>query len=100
MTDETVIGPVELLESVPVVVTVDGDRFVLSTRENGDPVLYGAVCPHQRGRVRVIDETTLRCPNHRWEFDASTGERLGGEEQSLETYDVTIVGDGLRAVFE
>lgn len=78
MTDETVIDPADLLESVPTVVTVDGDRFVLSTCESGDPVLYSAVCPHQRGRVKVVNEATLRCPNHRWEFDASSGNRLSG----------------------
>ena len=76
------VGPSSLLDEAPVVVEVDGDRYVLVERD-GTPRLFSAVCPHQRGRVKVVDEETLRCPNHRWEFDPETGACTTGEDASL-----------------
>jgi CMP-N-acetylneuraminate monooxygenase len=95
----TPIGPAELLADAPTVVTVDGARFVLATDADGDPQLFSAVCPHQRGRVRVVDETTLRCPNHRWEFDAESGRALD-QDAALDTYDVTVADGTLRAALD
>lgn len=72
-TQRTKLGPDSLLEKTPVGLTVDGTRYILTTRTDGTHVAYTAVCPHQSGRVMVEDETTLICPNHQWEFDAETG---------------------------
>jgi nitrite reductase/ring-hydroxylating ferredoxin subunit len=86
--DRLDLGPASLLAEAPTVVAPDGGgRYVLST-DGDEPVLYSAVCPHQRGRVRVVDEGTLRCPNHRWTFDATTGACTSGEDASLESVPV------------
>ncbi|WP_435348635.1 Rieske (2Fe-2S) protein [Haloarchaeobius sp. HRN-SO-5] len=82
------LGPVTLLDDLPTVVSPpSGGRFVLSADGDG-PVLFSAVCPHQRGRVRVSDGETLVCPNHRWEFDAETGACTSGQDASLEAVPV------------
>lgn len=99
MTGTTVIGALDLLEDAPRVVSVDDRRYVLSRNEDGDPVLFSAVCPHQGGRVGVVDQSTLRCPNHRWEFDPHTGDPTRGHTP-LEQYDVTVTDGELRAALE
>lgn len=100
MTQEIPIGPTELLEEAPTTVTIDGTRYILHRDDNGDPVLYSAVCPHQHGRVKVVDESTFLCPNHRWKFDSTTGECVSGGEGSLDAYEVTVVDGELRAIVE
>lgn len=95
MTDETRIGPAELLNEVPTVVVLDGGRFILSRNEDDDPVLYSAVCPHQGGRVMVADESTLRCPTHRWEFDAASGACILRGDEPLTVYDVRVADGSL-----
>jgi nitrite reductase/ring-hydroxylating ferredoxin subunit len=79
----TAIAPAEAVEDAPTIVECDGKRYILSRGEDGGPILYSAVCPHQRGRVRVAGEDRLLCPNHRWEFDALTGECLTVEDERL-----------------
>lgn len=81
------IGPASLVDDAPVVVKVDQGRYILAERDGG-AVLFSAVCPHQRGRVKVADEGTLRCPNHRWEFDAETGACTSGADASLTEFGV------------
>lgn len=85
--EEREIGPVGLIDDAPVVVDVDGAQYVLSVSD-GDPELFSAVCPHQGGRVRVADDETLLCPNHRWQFDAETGECISGADAALTEVDV------------
>lgn len=100
MTDATRIGPVELLDEAPTVVTVDGGRFILNRNEDGGLMLYSAVCPHQGGRVKVADECTFRCPTHRWEFDARTGECVRRGDEPLTAYDIRVVDGELFADLE
>lgn len=99
MAETIPIGPLELLDDAPTVVTHADHRYILSLDEGGEPVLFDAVCPHQRGRVGVVDESTLRCPNHRWEFDAASGDPIRGDEP-LEAYDVTVTDGELRATVD
>lgn len=80
--EEIEIGSSTLVEKAPVVVDVDGSQYVLSVRD-GELELFSAVCPHQGGRVRVADDETLRCPNHRWKFDAETGKCISGADAAL-----------------
>lgn len=79
---EVEIGPTAMLEDAPLVVVVDGDQYILSVSD-GDPHLFSAVCPHQGGRVTVADEETLQCPNHRWQFDATSGDCISGGDTGL-----------------
>lgn len=100
MTDATQIGPASLLDEAPTVVTVDGSRYILNRNDSGEPVLYSAVCPHQGGRVKVVDESTFRCPTHRWEFDAETGACIRRGDEPLTSYDVVVDDGTLRAFIE
>jgi nitrite reductase/ring-hydroxylating ferredoxin subunit len=100
MTERTRIGPASLLEEAPTTVTVGEGRYIVHRTAEGEPRLYSAVCPHQHGRVKVADETTFLCPNHRWEFDAETGECVSGGEGSLTHYDVVVEDGSLYAVGE
>lgn len=84
----TAIAPAEAVEDAPKVVESEGKRYILGQEEDGQPRLYSAVCPHQRGRVRVASEDRLLCPNHRWEFDARTGDCLTVEDERLTEFDV------------
>jgi CMP-N-acetylneuraminate monooxygenase len=99
VTGTTVIGPLDLLDDAPSVVSVEDSRYILSQNGDGDPVLFSAVCPHHGASVGVVDESTLRCPNHRWEFDPRTGDPTRGNAP-LEQYDVTITDGELRAPLE
>lgn len=87
---DVAVGPASLVDDAPVVVEVDGGRYVLAERD-GAAALFSAVCPHQRGRVRVADDETLLCPNHRWQFDAETGACTSGADASLT--EVAVVED-------
>jgi len=87
---DTAIAPADLIEDAPTVVECEGKRYILGRREDGRPALYSAVCPHQRGRVRPAGEGLLRCPNHRWEFDAHTGDCLTVEDERLPEFDVEV----------
>lgn len=100
ITKETAIGTANMLESAPTLITVSGERYIISRCGDGTPVLYAAVCPHQRGRVKIVDESTFRCPNHRWEFDAASGECVSGGDRCLDAYDVTVVDGEIRATIE
>lgn len=100
MSPEITVGPTDLLKSAPTVVTVEGTRFVLSTDDEDEPVLFSAVCPHQNGRVSVAEGTTLRCPNHRWKFDAQTGTCISGGDSALTAYPVRRVDGELLATVE
>lgn len=94
------LGPASLLDTTPTVVSPDaGGRFVLSTDADG-PVLYSAVCPHQRGRVRLSDDETVLCPNHRWTFDATTGACTSGQDASLEPVPIERRDGRLYAVLD
>lgn len=86
----TALAPVTVLEDAPKVVESDGKRYILGRNEDGQPRLYSAVCPHQRGRVRVAGEDRLLCPNHRWEFDAHTGDCMTVEDERLTEFDVEV----------
>lgn len=98
--NDTTIGPTDLLESTPTAVSIDGKQYILSHREDGEPVLYSAICPHQHGRVKVADGSTFRCPNHRWEFDATSGECIRGGNTALDAYDVWVASGELRTSLE
>lgn len=91
------LAPADALDEAPVAVDTVAGRFILSADESGSPVLYSAVCPHQRGRVRPDGDDRLLCPNHRWAFDAVTGDCLTVEDASLPSFPVELSDDALYA---
>ena len=65
------------------------DTPVLLIRKGGTIYsLYGK-CKHKGCRLskgELIEEYTLKCACHGWEYDIRSGEYLGDEDESLEIY--------------
>ncbi|HEY4099212.1 MAG TPA: Rieske (2Fe-2S) protein [Baekduia sp.] len=98
----------EFAEAVIRVVSVDG-RDVGVLRWRGGWYAMRNICPHlgaplcvgplqafltvddPAGDEIVVDPTRpmLMCPWHRWEFDLSTGQSVGGKER-VKTYPVRV----------
>ena len=69
---------------------------------NGEPVLllnidgviraYEDCCPHQRSRLSAgeCQEGVLTCPNHHWQFNASTGRGINPRDACLNPIAVKI----------
>jgi len=91
------VGDAELVEELPRSVTIHGEPYILSSSDDGTPVLHDAICPHQGGTVTVESESCLRCPQHNWDFDPETGDSTNIPGAELRTYEVTVREDGLYA---
>ena len=65
----------------PFALSADGIDLVVARTESGLRAFQGR-CPHQGALLGEgeLDGDRLVCRNHRWEFDAATGQRLGGPE--------------------
>lgn len=59
-------------------------------------------CPHQGGPLGEgsIEDGTLRCPWHGWDFDPLTGESAGGYDDKVETFKVEQREDGVYVGIE
>ena len=69
----------DLRGSGPFALSADGIDLVVVRTENGFRGFQGR-CPHQGALLGEgeLDGDRLVCRNHRWQFDAATGKRLGG----------------------
>ncbi len=78
-----------------LLVDVQGEEVALAN-VNGTIYAFDDTCTHMGGRLcqGLLEDTTVTCPFHDGQFDATTGEELGwpGEEK-LTTYRVQ-VNDG------
>lgn len=63
---------------------VDGTFYALSN-----------VCLHRGGPVGegTLDESTVTCPLHGWEYDIRTGKNVANPMARLKTYAVRVEGD-------
>jgi len=79
-------------------VTADGTDLVL-LRVDGRLHAYDGQCPHQGALLGEgeLDGGVLVCRNHRWRFDARTGERIGGP-QCLRAHTVHELDDRIEVV--
>ncbi len=84
---------------VPVGSAVILDRFIIAQPTAGNFVAYSAVCPHQGSKItQVLDDGSVRCPNHGSVFDLETGAALAGPaDKPLTTATLTEEGDTLTA---
>lgn len=84
------------------VLNVGGELYAL---ENECPHQHGPVCsgkvgPALEGEFVAVGERVVErldqermavsCPYHGWEFDLETGEHLGDDEYSVQTYAVVV----------
>ncbi|AVH59375.1 MULTISPECIES: Rieske (2Fe-2S) protein [Streptomyces] len=72
-------------------------NVVVSRAENGSLKAFSSICTHAGCAINKLEGTTLTCPCHASEFDATTGEVLQApatvplKELSVETKDGKIV---------
>src|SRR5687767_2063650 len=71
----------ELTGHGPIAASADGHDVVLLQTPSGLRAFEGR-CPHQGALLGEgeLDGDTLVCRNHRWRFDAATGQRTGGPQ--------------------
>ena len=91
------IGATDLLEDLPRSVRIRDRPYILSRDDSDRLVVFEATCPHQGGTVDVESEDCLRCPQHGWEFDSTSGESTNVPGESLHAYPVEKRADGLFA---
>lgn len=65
----------------PHATTAEGVELVVLQTPSG-PRVYEGRCPHRGALLGEgeLENGTLTCLNHGWQFDAETGERLGGPQ--------------------
>lgn len=79
------------LESVEV-----GDTSVLLINLGEQVVAYKNRCPHQAWPLHDgdLEDTTLTCAQHLWEFDVSTGKGVNPSTCALISYPCKVDDDG------
>lgn len=65
-----------------------GHRVAVFRLRDGGVRATDPVCPHQGGPLAdgLVGGTTLVCPLHGWQFDLSTGCRIGEPPAAVATY--------------
>jgi len=78
-------------------VTLNGRRIAIFKISSGI-VATAAECPHRGGPLVAgwVENETVFCPLHGWEFDLRTGNCTNRPEKGIECYQLSIVGDEIR----
>ncbi|MGW4732598.1 Rieske 2Fe-2S domain-containing protein [Streptomyces shenzhenensis] len=86
----------ELLEGELLDVEADGRRVLLVRLIDGPVKAFQANCPHQGSLLADgdwdMDENTLICPSHLWEFDLTNGRGINPTNCRLREYPVRLNG--------
>lgn len=97
---DTTVSPLPLAANTSASVTIDGRDLIL-VDHGGSVYAYDNACPHtgetldpMGGSVTTAGGALLRCQRHAAEFDATTGECVGGPciGERLTPVAVTVVG--------
>lgn len=85
----------EIPAGVATVVDVDGEAVALVRAEDGTFYALSNVCPHSGGPLGdgKVEDDSVYCPWHGYQFDLRTGDHAQGLPMSAETYEV-VVEDG------
>jgi Rieske Fe-S protein len=88
-------GTITKTNSVPVaggtVVTVAGEKVVVTQPTKGDFLAFSAICPHAGCAVVGVQNGVIVCPCHGATFSSTTGAVLGGPARApLATIPVTV----------
>jgi toluene monooxygenase system ferredoxin subunit len=94
LTWQVVMPAADLWEGELTGVEVYGTKIVV-LNVAGEIRAFADRCPHLGGQLSAgaLDECTLTCPNHQWEFDALTGKGINPGNCRLTVFD-TGVRDG------
>ena len=87
----------ELVEGVPVVGEVDGEKVVV-VRANGQVHAVAATCTHYGGPLDegLVEDGKIHCPWHHACFDLATGKAHGPALAPIACYDVVLEGGKIR----
>ena len=80
-------GQIFELEGKKIAVfNVDGNFFAIDN-----------TCKHKGGSLGdgSVENKTVTCPLHRWQYDVTTGQCLANPEVKLDTYSVKVEGDDI-----
>jgi NADPH-dependent 2,4-dienoyl-CoA reductase/sulfur reductase-like enzyme/nitrite reductase/ring-hydroxylating ferredoxin subunit len=87
----------DLVEGVPVVGEVDGEKVVV-VRAGGQVHAVGATCTHYGGALDegIVDGGFIRCPLHHGCFELATGKAHGPPLAAIPCYDVVLQNGKIR----
>ncbi|AFS80018.1 hypothetical protein NKOR_00480 [Candidatus Nitrosopumilus koreensis AR1] len=91
------IGGNSILSDLPQKITIKNRPYILTKNQNGNLILYSAICPHAQGIVEPTGKKQWRCPYHGWTFDPETGNSIVPPNSHLSSYDVIEKNDKLFA---
>jgi cytochrome P450/nitrite reductase/ring-hydroxylating ferredoxin subunit len=76
------LTPTSLLPGDGPYALAAGGHDLVALRTRGEIRVYEGRCPHQGALLGEgeLEGDTIVCRNHRWRFDAATGQRRGGPE--------------------
>lgn len=94
---EICIGDKSLLSKTPMLITLEGDPYILTKDKNNFPILFSAVCPHQHNVVEELKDDVWRCPSHGWTFDPVTGKSINAPQKNLTKIPIRIENELLYA---
>jgi NADPH-dependent 2,4-dienoyl-CoA reductase/sulfur reductase-like enzyme/nitrite reductase/ring-hydroxylating ferredoxin subunit len=87
----------ELVEGVPVVGEIDGEKVVV-VRAAGQVHAVAATCTHYGGPLNegLVEDGKIHCPWHHACFDLATGKAHGPALAPIACYDVVLEGGKIR----
>jgi CMP-N-acetylneuraminate monooxygenase len=91
----TDIGDVSILRNTPKIIHINDQPFILNKNQEGNIILYNAICPHQHGVVDEINENIWRCPSHGWTYTPENGKSINSPSVQLESFSVIKKNDRL-----
>ena len=73
------------------------DRQIAIFQVDGEYYAIDNICPHQGGPLDEgdLDDTTVTCPWHGWEYNVTNGENLDDPDVKQDTYAVKVDGDDI-----
>jgi len=74
-------------------------RNVFIYRENNSFKVFDSHCPHRSEDIKLeaLDQFTLTCPRHKWEFDIRTGQCLKNGSHPLRSFTCKVENNTLYA---
>lgn len=93
----TVARTSELAPGAGTIVELDG-RSVALFNLDGEIHAIDNTCCHRGGPLGdgEVDETTVTCPWHGWQYDVTSGDCLNVPGEGVDAYEVRVEGDEVQ----
>jgi Rieske Fe-S protein len=97
--DESAADAVASTSDVPVgggLILEDPEAMVITQPADGDFHAFTAICTHQGCVVGSVENNVIKCPCHGSQYDATTGEVVGGPApKALAPIEISVEGDSI-----